>query len=53
MHRIVVKLGRTLNHQGPRNMNQFSMAVVREGVLYLFHCNMFILVFYDKTWYIC
>jgi hypothetical protein len=26
-----VQLGTTLNHQGPKNMTQFSMAVVMEG----------------------
>ena len=30
-------------------MNKFSVAVVMEGVFYLFDCNVFIIVLYDKT----
>ena len=44
-----VQLGTTLNHQGPRNMIQFSMAVLKEAVFFLFYCNIF---YFNIIWHI-
>ena len=41
-----VQLGTTLNHQGPRHMTQFSMALVIVGIYYLLYFNIFLNIWY-------
>jgi len=45
MHRILVKLGTDLNHQGPRNIVHFSMAFVMEEIYIFVYFNILYFVY--------
>ena len=45
MHRILVKLGTDLNHQGPRNITHFPMAFVMEEVYIFVYFNILYFVY--------
>ena len=34
---LLVQLGATLNHQGPKNSIQYSMAVVKDGYIFILY----------------